>query len=67
MVGANEGCKAMQLTKKGSKITLSAISTFFESKTPYKKLNEVQQLFLEELVLFIAKGFSLSTCINIWM
>ncbi len=66
-MGANEGCKAMQLTKKRSKVAPSAISIVFGSKIPYKKLNEVQQLFPEDLVLLTVKGFSLSTCENIWM
>jgi hypothetical protein len=57
----------MQLAKKHSKVAPSAISTFFGTKIPYKKLDEVQQLFLKHLVLLIAKGFSLSTCENIWM
>jgi hypothetical protein len=29
----------------------------FGAKTPYKKLNEAQQLFLEDLVLLATKGF----------
>jgi len=44
------------------------IFTFLGNKTPYKKQNEVQKLFLEDLVLLIAKGFfPLSSCENIWM
>jgi hypothetical protein len=39
MVGANED---MQLAKKHSKVIPSVISTFFGSKTPSKKLDEVQ-------------------------
>jgi hypothetical protein len=66
-MGANEGCRAMQLTKKHSKVALSAISIFLGSKIPYKKLDEVQQLFLEDLILLITKGFSLGMCENIWM
>jgi len=42
MVGANEGYRAMQLAKKHSKVVPNVISTFFGSKIPYKKLNEVQ-------------------------
>jgi len=33
-MGANEGCKAMQLAKKRSKVAPSAISIVFGSKTP---------------------------------
>jgi hypothetical protein len=64
-MGANEGCKARQLAKKCSKVAPSAISIVFGSKTPYKKLNETQQIFLKDLFLLIVKGFFLSTCENI--
>jgi hypothetical protein len=58
----------MQPTKKQSKVALSVISTFFGSKTPYKKQDETQKLFLEDLMLLTAKGFFLlSTCENVWM
>ncbi len=41
---------------------------FFGSKTPYKKQDEAQKSFLEDLVLLMAKGFSpLNTCENVWM
>jgi hypothetical protein len=54
--------------QKTSKNLAQAIFTFLGNKSPCKKQNEVQKLFLEDLVLFIAKGFSpLSTCENIWM
>jgi hypothetical protein len=58
---ANEGCRAME-------VVLGVILAFFGSTTPYKKLNKAQQLFLEDLIMLIAKGFfPLSTCENIWM
>jgi hypothetical protein len=38
------------------------------SEIPYKKQNETQKLFLEDLLLFIAKEFfSLSNYQNVWM
>jgi len=41
---------------------------FLGNKTPCKKQNEVQKLFLEDLVLIITKGFfPLSICENMWM
>ncbi len=30
---------------------------FFGNKIPYKKVDEVQKLFLEDLILLITKGF----------
>jgi hypothetical protein len=51
-----------------SKNLATTILTFLGNKTPCKKQNEVQKLFLEDLVLIIAKGFfPLSICENIWM
>jgi hypothetical protein len=32
-------------------------SSFFRSKTPYKKQDEGQKLFMEDLVLFTTKGY----------
>jgi hypothetical protein len=38
------------------------------SKIPYKKQNETQKPFLEDMLLFIAKEFfPLSSCENVWM
>jgi hypothetical protein len=43
------------------------ITTFFSATNPYKKIDEQQQ-FLEDLVLYICKGYMpLSTCENIWL
>jgi len=54
--------------KNYSKVTLSVISTFFESNTPYSKHDEILKSFLEDLVLFTTKGYLLlNTCENIWM
>ncbi len=65
---ANEGYRAMEVAKKSSKVVLGVFLAFFGSKTPYKKLNEAQQLFLKYLIMLTAKGFfPLSTCENIWM
>jgi hypothetical protein len=36
---ANEGCRAMEVAKKCSKVVLGVVLAFFGSKTPYK-LNE---------------------------
>jgi hypothetical protein len=41
---------------------------FFGSKNPYKHGDEAQQLFLEDLVLYICKKYKpLSTFENIWL
>jgi len=41
---------------------------FFCSNIPYKKHNEVKNLFLEDLVLFMITWlFPLNTCENVWM
>jgi len=44
----------------------SAITTFFSSTNLYKDDDETQQHFLEDLVLYICKGYMLlSSCENI--
>jgi hypothetical protein len=64
----DEGYKTIRPTKEHSKIAHCAISTFLESKTPFKKQNEVQKLFLEDLVLLMTKRlFPLNTGENVWM
>jgi hypothetical protein len=45
IAGANEGYRAMEVAKKHSKVVPCAILAFFGSKTPYKRLNEAQQIF----------------------
>ncbi len=68
IVGANEGCRAIEVAKKCSKVVPGVILAFFGIKIPYKKLDEAQQLFLEDLIMLTTKGFfPLSTCENIWM
>jgi hypothetical protein len=63
---SDEGTKYMEPTKKCPKIALGAISSFFGSKTFKKKQDEAHKLFMEDLVLFLAKGyFSLNTCENV--
>jgi hypothetical protein len=68
ITSANEGCRAMEVAKKHSKVVLGVILAFSRSKTLCKKLNEAQQLFQEDLIMFTTKGFfPLSSCENIWM
>ncbi len=58
----------MQPIKKCQKVAPNAIFTFFGSKIPYKKQDEIQKLFLNDLMLLTTKGFSsLNTHDNIWM
>jgi hypothetical protein len=46
----------------------STIISFFGSTNLYKNVNETQQRFIENLVLYICKGYKpLSTCENIWL
>jgi len=64
----DEGGRLMQLAKKCIKVVVRAISSFFGSKTPYKRHYEVQKLLLEDLMLLIVKGyFPLNTYENVWM
>jgi len=45
-----------------------AITSYFRATNPYKKSNEAQQHFFENMVLYIYKGYMpLSTCDNIWL
>jgi hypothetical protein len=65
---SDEGGRLMHPAKKRTKIVAKAISSFFGSKTPHKRHDEVQKLFLEDLVLPTTKGYLLlSTCENVWM
>jgi hypothetical protein len=44
-----------------------AITAFFGSTNLYKFGDEAQQIFVEDLVLYIYKGYMpLSTCENVW-
>jgi hypothetical protein len=55
-----------QLAKKRVGVTNSAITNFLGSSNPYKQHDEQQQKFLEDLVLYICKGYkAMSTCENI--
>jgi hypothetical protein len=57
-----------QPTKKWSNVAFGAIFVFLRCKNPYKKQDEIQKLFLKDLVLLMAKGFfPLSRCENVWM
>jgi len=41
---------------------------FFELTHPYKNVNEAHQRFIEDLVMYIYKGYMpLSTCEKIWL
>jgi hypothetical protein len=65
---SDEGGKLMHPANKHTKVVGKAISSFFGSKTPYKRHDEAQKLFLEDLVLLTTKGYLLlSTCENVWM
>jgi hypothetical protein len=65
---SDEGGKLMHLTKKHTKVVGKVICSFFGSKTPYKRHDEAQKLFLKDLVLLTTKGYLLlSTCENVWM
>ncbi|KAJ7552447.1 hypothetical protein O6H91_06G055400 [Diphasiastrum complanatum] len=55
-------------TKKRNLPSSSAITSFYGSSTPYKKEDDQQQCFLEDLVLYIVKGYRpLSSVENIWL
>jgi hypothetical protein len=45
------------------------IFVFFGNDIAYKKQDQIQVQFLEDLVFFLAKGFNfpLNTCENLWM
>ncbi len=65
---SDEGGRLMQPTKKCTKVVAWVVSSFFCSKTPYKRHDEVQKLLLEDLMLLTAKGYlPLNTCENVWM
>jgi hypothetical protein len=56
---SDEGGRLMQPTKKCTKLVAGAISSFFCSKTLYKRHDEAQKLFLKDLVLLTIKGISI--------
>ncbi len=46
----------------------TSITDFFNFKVPYKNSNLTQELFLEDLILYITKGYrSLSFIENVWL
>jgi hypothetical protein len=56
-----------QLGKKWSEPFGCVIISYFSAINPYKKFDEAQHQFFEDLVLYIFKGYKpLSTCDNIW-
>ncbi len=58
---------SQQFGKKRSRPFGCAITSYFGVTNHYKKSNEAQQQFLEDLVLYTCKGYKpLSTCDNIW-
>ena len=65
---AEEGDTARQKTKKRKGAPPSSITAYFENTKPYAKNDVQQQHFLEDLVLFIAKGYeSLSIVESAWL
>jgi hypothetical protein len=57
-----------QSGKKQPRPSGCAITSYFGVTNHYKKSNEAQQQFLEDLVLYTCKGYKpLSTCDNIWL
>jgi hypothetical protein len=63
---SDEGGSLMQPTKKCTKVVPKAISYFFGSKTPYKRHDEAQQLFLKDLVLLTIKCFSFGALVKMF-
>lgn len=62
------GAARKEPAKKQNRPTLGYISSFFGSKVPYKKGDEQQKFFLEDLVLLIAKGYyPLSSVDSLWL
>jgi hypothetical protein len=44
------------------------IIAFFGANNPYKKIDEIQQQFFKDLILYICKGYkALSSCENVWL
>lgn len=54
--------------QKGHNINPNDISMFFSSTNPFKKYHETQKIFLEDIILFVIKGFlSLMIVESIWL
>jgi hypothetical protein len=47
----------LQQGKKKTRPFSSIITTYFGSTNPFKKINEAQQMFIEDLVLYICKVY----------
>ena len=64
----DEGETARQKSKKRKGAPPSSITTYFGNTKPYAKNDVQQQRFIEDLVLFIAKGYeSLSIVESVWL
>jgi hypothetical protein len=50
------------------KAITTSIAAFFNSGVPYKNSDLAQELFLEDLILYITKGYQpLSSIENVWL
>jgi hypothetical protein len=59
---------SQQFGKKRSRPSRCAITSYFGATNLYKKFDEAQQQFLENLVLYPCKGYKpFSTYDNIWL
>jgi len=59
---------SQQSGKKQSRPSGCVITSYFGATNPYKKFDEAQQQFLEDLILYTYEGYKpLSTCDNIWL
>jgi len=57
-----------ELTKKQVHVTPSAISGFFSSTNYFLKNNETHDCFLEDVMLFVIKGyFAMRIVESIWL
>ncbi len=68
VVKLSETHHSQQHGKKRVGAIHTTITSFFGSTNPYKNADDVQQRFIDDLVLYIYKGYMpLSTCKNIWL
>jgi hypothetical protein len=59
---------SQQFGKKWSRPFGCVITSYIGATNLFKKFNEAQQQFLENLILYTCKGYMpLSTCDNIWL
>jgi hypothetical protein len=54
---SKNGGDQRQAAKKQKIIPPSQIKNFFNSQQPYNKFDPAQQTYLEDLVLYITKGY----------